>query len=679
MILYDSYDRAVELGASIGRGGEATVYRLAGQSHRLAKIYEPAPRPNYARKLAWMVQHPPDNPTDHLQHASLAWPDGLLLDANRQFKGYCMPYIEKAASMLDVFNPRRRSEILPQFDRLYLHRVAFNLCAALSALHSSSYIAGDLNESNVLVTSNALVTLIDVDSFQVVEWSGGKSLVHPCPVGKLEYTPPELQGKRLDEVNRFPEHDAFGLGVLVFQILMEGSHPFRAQWIGAGDPPSLETRIARGDFPYTSKPGSLVMPPKNALALDTLHPALVELVRRCFVDGHRNPKLRPSAQNWCDAIHKAEEALVRCAKGHLYSGHLNECPTCARGEPARKPFIAPRTRTMQVPQTRPASPGQSSQPGAVFATAGRQRSGTPSYSSVARGQPGGATPAMNPAAVRSTTAPAQTHPAGFHPASITQRVNTGSQNARPAAWLRRGSAARPLLWTPGGLITTRRTAQGIGSWLWERAYRSLWVGGVNGILAGALPGLVVGGLALAGNPVPAGIELPWAQLIAGGGAFAGFARGWNPGQRVGRWVERRLGWKRVMEWFGLAAGGAVGLAVGILLVWAILPMLLFPFLGARLGREAGRKIWEMGQSWGWYKIWAGVTAFMMSALGWVIAGLAGASGLDALMPYFKLAMIYADVRPSLLILLSGAFAGAMGGLIAGTFTDLVAGLLGLTD
>ena len=78
-----------------------------------------------------------------------------------------MPYIQRTVSLLEVFNPRRRVTVLPQFDRRYLLRTARNLAAAISALHSSGYVAGDLNESNILVTPTALVTLIDTDSFQV--------------------------------------------------------------------------------------------------------------------------------------------------------------------------------------------------------------------------------------------------------------------------------------------------------------------------------------------------------------------------------------------------------------------------------------------------------------------------------------------------------------------------------
>lgn len=53
MVVYDSVRKRVTLGGVIGRGGEATVYEVAGQPDLLAKIYNPSPRSCYDQKLAW--------------------------------------------------------------------------------------------------------------------------------------------------------------------------------------------------------------------------------------------------------------------------------------------------------------------------------------------------------------------------------------------------------------------------------------------------------------------------------------------------------------------------------------------------------------------------------------------------------------------------------------------------
>src|SRR5512147_2821049 len=192
MVVYDAKRQPVALGAEVGRGGEASVYKLAVQPALLAKIYHRPPRPDYELKLAWMQANPPDDPTRAQGHASIAWPNDLLYDASGHLAGYVMVNVRNAVPLLQVFNPRLRAKTLPTFNRRYLHRTARNLAAALGALHAGNYVVGDLNESNVMVTPSALVTVIDADSFQVQRRVGAKPYVHPCPVGKPEYTPPEL-------------------------------------------------------------------------------------------------------------------------------------------------------------------------------------------------------------------------------------------------------------------------------------------------------------------------------------------------------------------------------------------------------------------------------------------------------------------------------------------------------
>lgn len=692
MILYDERRQPVDLGASIGRGGEAVVYRLNGQPQRLAKVYEPAPRPNYARKLTWMLEHPPANPTSTLGHASLAWPDGLLFDSKRQLKGYCMPFIRRSAALLDVFNPRRRAALLPQFDRRYLHRVARNLSAALSALHASGYVAGDLNESNVLVTATALVTLIDADSFQVIEDRNSQQIIHPCPVGKLEYTPPELQGKRLAEVVRYPEHDAFGLGVLIFQLLMEGSHPFRAQWLGPGDPPPLEVRISQGAFPYTAAPSLVVIPPKNSLALDTLHPRLVELVRRCFVDGHSDGRLRPTPEQWERAVAEAEKALTTCETGHIYSSHLVGCPVC--GKTAAGTAVHPASPA--APQKEPLPTGTGSLAVKIPPPAGpgQAANGAPIFNSAGRGQTVPTGVQNQPPAAASGVIPNYGQPASPG-LSTSTRVSQGM--ARPgglagspaslrpvkaAQWLQSRSAqtisspaSAGMTGTVGGVGLAGRSPRQLrlGQWLWRITYLSM-IGGGLGALVGALPGLLMGAAAAFG-----GIELNWMLLLPLGGALGGGWRGWAPGQRVGRWVDRTVGWRQVVEGLGMVFGAIVGLAVGIVLVWAIVPVFVFPFLGARIGRRAGNWLWQVGLPVGWPQIWAGVAAVCMAAAGWVIAGAAGAGGLAGFGPLIFSGLAEAGVRPLLTTILSAAFNSGLGGFTAGLFSDLVARFLGLVD
>ncbi len=344
--IYDSHGNLVTLDDQLAQGGEALVYRVVGQAELLAKIYK-APRAGYDQKLAWMIAHPPAATPQARQHAALAWPTALLYAADGTFAGYQMPYIRNTVALLEVFNPRLRRQTLPGFTGRYLYRAAHNLAASLHALHARGYVIGDLSESNVLVTPTALVTIIDADSFQVQ----GDGQIFFCPVGKLEYTPPELQGQDLHATLQTPLHDNFGLAVLIFQLLMAGSHPFRSRWLGVGGAPPLAEKIRQGLYPYATPTPTLVAPPPRH-ALDHLPPEVGQLFQRCFVAGHAQPEARPGAREWAQALAAAEQALVQCAEGHDYAGHLPECPEC-------RPALVQVARARSAPAAvaaRPAPP-----------------------------------------------------------------------------------------------------------------------------------------------------------------------------------------------------------------------------------------------------------------------------------------------------------------------------------
>ena len=80
--------------------------------------------------------------------------------------------------------------------------------------------------------------------------------IYRCVVGVPEYAP-ELQGKSFKDVDRRPEHDRFGLAVLVFHLLMMGRHPFSGVSLDPGDMP-LEKAIQEGEnsptLPMSKRP-----------------------------------------------------------------------------------------------------------------------------------------------------------------------------------------------------------------------------------------------------------------------------------------------------------------------------------------------------------------------------------------------------------------------------------------
>jgi|GEM_PF-1059613 serine/threonine protein kinase len=704
MMLRTWQGKTVYLGEQTGKGGEATIYRVRGQAEMVAKIYDRGPRPEYPAKLLWMLNHPPNNPTRDLHHASLAWPQDLLFDDHRRLAGYVMPFIQGAVPILKILNPRLRNAVLPQFDRRYLHRVARNLAAAMSAVHQCGYVIGDLNESNVLVTPSALVTIIDTDSFQVTEEHRGRKVVHTCPVGKPDYTPPELQGKSFEKTTRTPEQDLFALAVLIFQLLMDGSHPFRAQWLGRGDPPSLEIRIARGAFPYTASPPLPVAPPNRAPGLDRLHPYLAELMVRCFVDGHKNPTARPTPAQWERAVALAESALIACSQGHYYSSHLPECPDCSAGRGPvheQQPASArPETKsqehratagrsTHQQPRQPPNAGPQTT--GSVQGQAGQQRiRRNPVVRSL--------WPHPGTAAIR--LAAARVFKTYYQPAApSTPQAYTG----RPAAlqWFQwwqpaaagQSSGARGQGSSPGSTgaaaaawgapsITVPVNFQQWKAGFWARTRQRFLESVLYGSGTGALAGAAAAGLVAAGAG-GLGLDVSWAALLIIAGAVGGLLRGLRPGYRFGLWVNRYIGWHNFWQATGALAGALLGFLISVPFLFLILPALIGTAVGARLGFLAGRKIWIKGSPVGWERIWAGLSAVWLAFAGGLLLYWIGDSAL-----FLYLAGNASDLGSWVLTqtgsqplfwIANGILAGLIGGGTSGWITDFSARILGLLD
>ena len=327
------------LKSPIGSGGEANIYTVRIRPELVAKVYH-QPHGDYARKLAFMVANPPVDPLASSGRVSIAWATELVTDLGLVV-GFLMPKLDtsKAKPIFQYYNPSERRKESPKFSYVSLMRTARNLARAVRSVHSRGYVIGDVNESNVLVAEDAIVTLVDTDSFQVNDGT----TVYRCTVGKPEYTPPELQGMSFRDVDRSVEHDLFGLGVLIYQLLMEGTHPFYGVFTGQGEAPELKDRIKAGHFPH-GRGGIPYKPMPLATSFQMLPVALQELFLLCFEQGHGNPAARPTADVWSKALGVAEDGLVRCGVNgqHHYSGHLGVCPWCERAVKlgGRDPFPA---------------------------------------------------------------------------------------------------------------------------------------------------------------------------------------------------------------------------------------------------------------------------------------------------------------------------------------------------
>jgi hypothetical protein len=344
--LYTESNGPISLGPPLGSGGEGTIHRVEGDGLVVAKLYvSHRLGAELEAKLTAMAARPPDDPTWKTQrHRSIAWARHVLYRGRGRagFAGFLMPYIDTKV-FREAHKYFDRSDRLAQFGGNFTWRhllaAAQNLASCVAAIHAQNHRIGDLRETNVLIAENALVCLIDCDSFQIRDAATGK--VYPTRVGTGEYLPPELLGSDFgrQDVDRY-HSDLFALAVLVFKLLMQGVHPFQARGPRVASAPTTEAKIKLGTFPYEQKRG--IAPPPYAPPYGILPKELRDLFKACFVEGHTRPARRPTAEAWFRALRNVERELRHCSfnANHWYAREIS-CPWCAEVK-AHKPDLFPR-------------------------------------------------------------------------------------------------------------------------------------------------------------------------------------------------------------------------------------------------------------------------------------------------------------------------------------------------
>jgi DNA-binding helix-hairpin-helix protein with protein kinase domain len=249
--LFDGLGKPVAIGPMIARGGEGSIFEVTGDPAHVAKIYHKPPTAQDTEKIRLM----PSVVDSDLQKFT-AWPLSLLHDRQHgSIVGIIMPKVV-GKLIHTLYSPADRKRTFPTADWSFLVHTAMNCALAFDALHRKGHVMGDVNQRNIMVANDATVTLIDCDSFQVQ--ANGRLFL--CDLGVPEFTPPELQGRNFKGVQRTPNHDRFGLAVLIFYLLFMGRHPFAGQFRGRGEMPPLDQvnlrdpgRLGRSGLPKGAK------------------------------------------------------------------------------------------------------------------------------------------------------------------------------------------------------------------------------------------------------------------------------------------------------------------------------------------------------------------------------------------------------------------------------------------
>ncbi len=237
--------RHLRLGAAISAGGEGSIF-ATDSAGEVCKVYHPHKLSELRRrKIELMVSR-------RIERSGLCWPTELALNEAGEFVGYLMPRASGRTVQSSMFVKPVLEKNFPHWRR----RDLVNLCIAfvehIDFLHRLNIIVGDINPLNLLVGEDSRqLWLVDTDSFQIENF--------PCPVGTVNFTAPEIQGRHYGDYLRSKEHELFAVATMLFMFLHPGKPPYSQQ--GGGSPMD---NIKAMDFPYLFIQGEDNFPGKNA-------------------------------------------------------------------------------------------------------------------------------------------------------------------------------------------------------------------------------------------------------------------------------------------------------------------------------------------------------------------------------------------------------------------------------
>jgi DNA-binding helix-hairpin-helix protein with protein kinase domain len=225
-----------------------------------------------------------------------------------------------------LYTPKSRRSSFPEAQLPFILHASMNIARAFATVHDAGQVIGDVNHSNLLISKEAMVALIDCDSFEI---SDGLSCF-PCLVGVPTYTPPELQGRSFQGVRRTQQHDAFGLAVLLFHLLSLGRHPFAGIFRHGTADKAIEDAIREFRFAYLPVNRLTEMEPPPLIPVLAEFPAEIgQLFVRAFNREGASGR-RPAANEWIAPLESLSRNLKRCAANdtHHYFQALVSCPWC---------------------------------------------------------------------------------------------------------------------------------------------------------------------------------------------------------------------------------------------------------------------------------------------------------------------------------------------------------------
>lgn len=290
-------------------GGEGTVHEIIYpnplQKNYCAKLYL-VHKINSEReqKLRLMVDNPP--PDLKTNSHIICWPVKLLYQ-QQKFIGFIMPLAFKNSTLLyDLTKPSLPQKLAPiwntkfelgtqngVFARL---KLCNNIAGSIYRIHQlQKYVLVDLKPSNILVTHDGKISIIDCDSFQIYNKD---QVIFAAKVSTPNYMPPEGFQQNLSSKVIPQSWDYFSLAIIFYEILF-GIHPYVATFKNKyQNKTAIEDKIQSQLFVHGSNKKYIQAIPSLHDSFQQFPTSIKDLFFRALESQTYPFQQRPSTEEW---------------------------------------------------------------------------------------------------------------------------------------------------------------------------------------------------------------------------------------------------------------------------------------------------------------------------------------------------------------------------------------------
>lgn len=318
MKVYTSKHELINLQDSpLASGGEGEIRAVISAPERFTNVcaklyYQQGRTEQQKQKIKYMASNPPREVTG--EGFMIGWPLDYITDSNRQFLGFLMPLAFSDSIQLINLTSTRLPKTLSsdwyyRYDRgngvsalLSRLKLINNISIPVYLLHATKkYVMKDFKPENVLVTATGKISMVDMDSIQIVD---NENLLFPGNAATPNYIPPEYYTKGIgksptDILSK--SWDEFAIGIVFYQLLF-GLHPYVVTPSNISDDSSndISQHISENLFPFGHNASKIASYPPLHDKFKILPDNLQSLFLRAFSGAASN---RPSASVWGKTVH----------------------------------------------------------------------------------------------------------------------------------------------------------------------------------------------------------------------------------------------------------------------------------------------------------------------------------------------------------------------------------------